>query len=452
MGLPTCSIALCAGMVSNPPLTIMHPCNCWSAERRAPPEGRILTTVFFRVSILLSFTIYLIAGREIFRKRQQLRAFKDGSADSSFSSYKTTNVEITSSTAENPVPLENLANNFPLEGNNSRSGLDPYSTVTSKALDNRGSNSGKSYERYTVNIASSPIGHRRPSPHPHSSSGSFSGQTATQLQHGRAALDANTAAWGYTKVAILFFVSLLVTWVSHQAPAFLAAEPSPLIWPQMHECGTDRSFVSTRAISPLVPDATDLTVHLSIQNQIDVDANDPQVPSSVNRVYALVHPDKTNIPLAYVAGLVLSLMGFWNSVIYIFTSRAACKELFSGAASFRFWTRGGHPSSHIDEGDYLGERGSMTRQHQTRLSAAALGKDRTHVAVTPVLERGNSDRGGLPSPRTYSTLSRARVSFADEWERLEPEPERDTPMEGSQDGEEEGKRSRDAHVTAASVV
>jgi len=45
-------------------------------------------------------------------------------------------------------------------------------------------------------------------------------------------------------------------------------------------------------------------------------------------VYALVHPDTNNIGLAYVAGIVLSLMGFWNSVIYIFTSRHACKDFF----------------------------------------------------------------------------------------------------------------------------
>ena len=32
-----------------------------------------------------------------------------------------------------------------------------------------------------------------------------------------AANDANAAAWGYTKVALLFFVSLLVTWVSQAA-------------------------------------------------------------------------------------------------------------------------------------------------------------------------------------------------------------------------------------------
>lgn len=52
------------------------------------------------------------------------------------------------------------------------------------------------------------------------------------------------------------------------------------------------------------------------------------MPSSVNRVYSLVHPSSVSLGLSFVAGVVLSLMGFWNSVIYIATSRAACKALF----------------------------------------------------------------------------------------------------------------------------
>ncbi|MCJ1331611.1 hypothetical protein MMC10_008302 [Thelotrema lepadinum] len=71
------------------------------------------------------------------------------------------------------------------------------------------------------------------------------------------ALEANTAAWRYTKCCLLFFSSLLITWL----------------------------------------------------------------PSSVNRVFALVWP--TLVPpfgLSYVASLVLPLTGFWNSVIYVTTS------------------------------------------------------------------------------------------------------------------------------------
>ena len=80
----------------------------------------------------------------------------------------------------------------------------------------------------------------------------------------RAGLEANRAAFGYAKVAALFFVSLLVTWV----------------------------------------------------------------PSSVNRVYSLIHPNSVNANVAFAAGMVLSLMGFWNAVIYVATSWRACKIMF----------------------------------------------------------------------------------------------------------------------------
>lgn len=77
-------------------------------------------------------------------------------------------------------------------------------------------------------------------------------------------MEANRAAFGYAKVASLFFVSLLVTWV----------------------------------------------------------------PSSINRVYSLIHPNSVNVYYSYAAGIVLSLMGFWNSVIYVTTSWRACKTGF----------------------------------------------------------------------------------------------------------------------------
>ena len=79
-------------------------------------------------------------------------------------------------------------------------------------------------------------------------------------------MEANRAAYSYTFIASLFFVSLLVTWV----------------------------------------------------------------PSSINRVYSLIHPEAVSVQYAYAAGVVLSLMGFWNSVIYIATSWRACKNLFAG--------------------------------------------------------------------------------------------------------------------------
>ena len=191
-----------------------------------------------RVCIITSFAIYILAGREIFRKRHQLRAFNYPSEDPAFA-YKTTDYQVTSD-FEN-VPLE------PISG-----AYNPASD--SKSSNPSGDTNRTSYPKYNVKISAGP----RPPMAPHAST------EYKQQKKNRAAMEANRAAFGYTKVASLFFVSLLVTWV----------------------------------------------------------------PSSINRVYSLIYPDDISVLYAYAAGIVLSLMGFWNSVIYITTSRAACRTLF----------------------------------------------------------------------------------------------------------------------------
>lgn len=53
------------------------------------------------------------------------------------------------------------------------------------------------------------------------------------------------------------------------------------------------------------------------------------VPSSINRVWALAHPGQSApFGLAFAAAFVLQLTGFWNSIVYFTMSRNACKELF----------------------------------------------------------------------------------------------------------------------------
>lgn len=86
--------------------------------------------------------------------------------------------------------------------------------------------------------------------------------TANPLRR-RQAYEANTAAWSYTKCAILFFSALLVTWI----------------------------------------------------------------PSSANRVYSVVHIEESSEPLEYASAFVLPLQGFWNALIYIVTSWKACQML-----------------------------------------------------------------------------------------------------------------------------
>ena len=43
-----------------------------------------------------------------------------------------------------------------------------------------------------------------------------------------------------------------------------------------------------------------------------------------------MHPELVSLPFTYASGVVLPLMGFWNSVIYITTSWRAVRLLFTG--------------------------------------------------------------------------------------------------------------------------
>ena len=87
----------------------------------------------------------------------------------------------------------------------------------------------------------------------------------------KANMDINTAVWNYTKCAILFFTALLVTWI----------------------------------------------------------------PSSANRVYSVIYPDRMSWPLEYLSATVLPLQGFWNCLIYITTSWTAVRLMFSDLRSWR---------------------------------------------------------------------------------------------------------------------
>ncbi|KAK7897252.1 hypothetical protein LTR67_005141 [Exophiala xenobiotica] len=78
-------------------------------------------------------------------------------------------------------------------------------------------------------------------------------------------VDANKAALSYCKTAMLFFIALIVVWV----------------------------------------------------------------PSTVNRVYTLIHPNDPQFGLEFASGLVLPLQGGWNTVIYVVTSLPACRALWA---------------------------------------------------------------------------------------------------------------------------
>lgn len=147
---------------------------------------------------MAAFTIYVIAGREIFKKRQQLRSFNKDD-DQIFSAYKTTDVQVTSELASPP-----------------RGSAGSYFNSSQANGRNANDLSVKGYEPYTVNIAASiPLSPVHPM-NPRSDRPVVLHNSSMNSVHirNRVVIEANSAAWGYTKVALLFFVSLLVTWVS----------------------------------------------------------------------------------------------------------------------------------------------------------------------------------------------------------------------------------------------
>ena len=161
-----------------------------------------------RCCIIISFGIYLAAGREIFAKRQQLRGFNNLSRPAivevanPFTSFKTTEIHVTSELATMSSPF--VSNGFFPQGEpDAKTGMIKSKGIASR----RPSNTG--YDQYSVTIGSTPL-----SPSFEAPPVPPKGTTPIQQRNNRVANEANAAAFGYTKVALLFFVSLLVTWVS----------------------------------------------------------------------------------------------------------------------------------------------------------------------------------------------------------------------------------------------
>ncbi|KAK8927861.1 hypothetical protein VCV18_004347 [Metarhizium anisopliae] len=79
----------------------------------------------------------------------------------------------------------------------------------------------------------------------------------------RRSYEHKNAAWSYTKCALLYFTAILITWI----------------------------------------------------------------PASANRVYSMAHNGQAYIPVVFMSAFVLPLQGFWNCLIYVVMSWAACKSL-----------------------------------------------------------------------------------------------------------------------------
>ncbi|KAJ5183182.1 hypothetical protein N7492_000798 [Penicillium capsulatum] len=223
--------------------------------------------VWFVIS--LTFAIYLRAGSVIYKKRRQLRDL--GGIDSLDSEdhhelpiIKLDGIQVTSE----------IACSSPLRRSISTGEIrSTRSFTTASASPYTVTIEGGAFEPASM-LRSLPSGpsyisesNTRPGPSPLRTERSLKRVKSEGLDaHSQRKMitEATSATWAYTKYAMLFFIALLVTWV----------------------------------------------------------------PSTANRVYALVFPDDFSFGLNYASSFVLPLQGFWNSLIYISISWPAFKRLW----------------------------------------------------------------------------------------------------------------------------
>jgi hypothetical protein len=219
--------------------------------------------------ILLTFTIYLRAGSVIYQKHRELRNFSG--IDSLGSNTQpdaplviSSGIHVTSEfTCLPPVHRPVSSSDFPTRSF-TVSSFSPYSVSIEggpidpfNILHDLEESSSPTQCLSRPQSDPTPIRTERSPKSARHESGDSSAQRWK-------ATEASSAAWAYTKYAILFFIALLVTWV----------------------------------------------------------------PSTANRVFAFAHPNDFSFGLNYAASFVLPLQGFWNSLIYVSISWPAFRTLW----------------------------------------------------------------------------------------------------------------------------
>ncbi|SPQ21257.1 ea3a01e0-9b37-4408-aaaa-3f4796b0837b [Thermothielavioides terrestris] len=344
---------------------------CWIA-----PDWDVFRIAIFYgpvwIVILITFFIYIRAGRDIYKKRKQLRDFSTSHhepeshhppMDDPFSSTKTTEVYVTTEVIDKSGAID-LA---PLGGGERRksqasSPQKPAAYSVTISSNPHGEPRGGDAENQlhtTITAGSQTAGSgvgRSPTTHTHTNkvttlkSGTGAGHTGPGGVGGgpsnhlrrRAAYEANDATWSYTKCAILFFTAMLVTWI----------------------------------------------------------------PSSANRVYSVIHPGSASLPLEYMSSFVLPLQGFWNSIIYVVTSWGACKMVWH---DIRSWF------SRVTGGGGGGARRGLPGHHARDRGAGGVGGVGGiggGMHRSPFQMMGNSRNGSKASDssKTYETESTAELA------------------------------------------
>jgi len=165
---------------------------------------------------VITFFIYIRAGREIYKKHKQLRDFTYShhepetvhAIDDTFSSSKTTEVVVTSESRDKvPFELAPLGSNIRRGSEAASTPKPPNSAAYSVVIQSGRRGAGReSYGDVVLPIQTNIAMDSVPAPP----------RTANPVRR-KAAFEANNATWSYTKCAILFFTAMLVTWIPSSA-------------------------------------------------------------------------------------------------------------------------------------------------------------------------------------------------------------------------------------------
>ncbi|EXV03656.1 7 transmembrane receptor domain protein [Metarhizium robertsii] len=163
------------------------------------------------IVILMTFFIYIRAGRTIYEKHKQLRGFNSSDPDplsvngDAISTVKTTEITVTSEVAgERGMQLASMNRQNSNSVQSTRSPNGAYTVHISADLNN----TAQTYDEDALPIQGTTLQHtstvqlapRRPA------------NISRRRNH-----ELNNAAWSYTKCSILFFTAILITWIPSSA-------------------------------------------------------------------------------------------------------------------------------------------------------------------------------------------------------------------------------------------
>lgn len=339
------------------------PCGMSRSKCFVTPVKTALT-VINRLSIIITMAIYIRAGRDIYTKRKKMLRFKSGSGGTAngtqsgvnldngffpgndFFSYKTTEVTHTTEIVRPAAALAPAISKGRTSHPAAQSAEDMENNVSYSVTISADKPPDRDSLDEEDEIALSPIQSNSPTGTPATGANpvSFPNEMATQQQQQRQQAqarrrhEANSATWPYVKCAMLFFSALLITWI----------------------------------------------------------------PSSGNRVYSLMNQNEISKPLFFASAFVLPLQGFWNAVIYMFTSWAACKSLWATILlSLPSWMTGAGSRRQIAIVEIASRNprdpmaSTATRNKQTRLPTGASMKWGSKGEESTSMEDLTGHGGGL---------------------------------------------------------